>query len=80
MNEKEQNENRRKIDEDVTQKNAEAYTKAKKREQDVTKIQTEKGMKEKIIERVTYHNGVVKSRLVGIVKDGKLIYGAKGKK
>ena len=44
------------------------------------KIKDAKGkIKEKVVEQVTYHNGVVKSRLVGLYKDGRLIYAGASK-
>lgn len=51
------------------------YTKDKIKdtEQEEVKVSTERS---KIIERVTYKNGVVKSRLVGTIKKGKVIYNA----
>jgi hypothetical protein len=51
------------------------YTKdkIKKTEQEEVKVSTERS---KIIERVTYKNGVVKSRLVGTLKKGKVIFNA----
>jgi hypothetical protein len=45
----------------------------KKTEQEEIKVSTERS---KVVERVTYKNGVVKSRLVGILKKGKIIYNA----
>jgi hypothetical protein len=37
-------------------------------------------VKEKIVEHVTYRNGVVKSRLTGLYKDGRLLYSGASKK
>jgi phosphoribosylaminoimidazole carboxylase (NCAIR synthetase) len=52
-----------------------AYNKnnIKSTDQEEVKVSQERS---KIIERVTYKNGVVKSRLVGIIKKGKVIHNA----
>lgn len=64
-------------DKETTAKNDEAYSdkNIKKREEELLKVKVEKGMKEKLIERVTYRNGVVKNRLKGLYFNGVIKYG-----
>ena len=69
-------------DEKVTRLNEESYKdkniKSVKEIRD--KFKDAKGKtKEKVIERVTYKNGVVKNRLVGVYKEGRLIYNVASK-
>ena len=73
---------RKKEDEKVTKFNDETYKdkniKDVKVERD--KFKDAKGhIKEKVVEHVTYRNGVVKSRLTAVYKDGKLIYNVASK-
>ena len=73
---------RKKEDERVTKFNDETYRdkniKDVKVERD--KFKDAKGhIKEKIVEHVTYRNGVIKSRLTSVLKDGKLIYNVASK-
>ena len=73
---------RTKEDERVTKVNDDAYKdkNIKKVETTREKFKDAKGkIKEKVVEQVTYHNGVVKSRLIGLYKDGRLIYAGASK-
>jgi esterase/lipase len=67
----------KKEDERVTKNNENIYKKPKKKDKDVLKYRESGHDKEKVIERNTYHNGVVKSKLVGLFKDGRVVYGTK---
>lgn len=80
---------RKKVDKKTTLKNDESYSTQNiiSREQKAINLRTLHGDKTKIIETVTYKNGVVKSRVKGILKgkrvvsnsgiDAKLLNGAK---
>lgn len=70
---KEKRERTKKLDES----NDAEYTenKIKKKEEEVVRVRVEKGYKDKVIERVTYRNGVVKNRLKGILINGIVKYG-----
>jgi hypothetical protein len=73
---------RKKEDEKVTKFNDETY-----KDRNIKDVKTErekfkdaKGhVKEKVIEHVTYRNGVVKSRLTSVYKDGRVIYNVASK-
>ena len=68
---------RKKEDAKVTKFNELAYQDKNIKKVDVEKrnFRDPKGNdKEKVIEHVTYHNGVVKSRLTGMYKNNKIIY------
>ena len=70
---------KRQKDKEFADNNSKQYSdpSIKKKEQFVEKIKVEKGYKEKVIERVTYKNGVEKNRLVGILLNGVLKFGVK---
>jgi hypothetical protein len=73
---------RKEEDERVTKINDESY-----KDKNIKKVETERdkfkdakgNIKEKVVEHVTYHNGVVKSRLTSIYKNNRLLYSAASK-
>ena len=68
---------RQKEDERVTKLNDDAYKDKNIKSVTTTrdKFKDSSGRtKEKVVEQVTYRNGVVKSRLIGLYKDGRLLY------
>ena len=73
---------RKKDDGKVTKLNDESYKdkNIESIEQIKTKFRDAKGKdREKIVERVIYHNGVVKNRLIAVLKEGRLVYKVAGK-
>jgi hypothetical protein len=68
---KEERERRQKEDKRVTTQNKQSYSKNNIKSKEQTSIKD--GDKVKIVERCVYKNGVVKQRMVGILKRGKVI-------
>lgn len=74
-NEKKKSEDLKKSETILTKQNAAQYSpkNIKSKDQEEIRVSTERV---KVVERVTYRNGVVKSRIVGVLKKGKIIYNA----
>ncbi len=64
------------IDGDLSKKNAEQFKKIKK----VEEYNVRTNNKTKVIERTSYENGVVKERVVAILKGDKVIFDSRNKK